>query len=241
MSGSSSRVMKFSGIMPSSTGRGTFAEFVCAREKLIALKPANLTFEQAAAVPLAAMTALQGLRDKGNIQPGQKVLIQGASGGVGTFAVQIAKALGLKSPRCAARGTWKWCVPLGQIMSSITRRRFHPKRAAVRPDPGCERIPSLSDYLRALKPEGIYVVAGVPWLQLIQAASNRKKISKPGPENICPSLEQSQEDLIIIKELLESGKIMPVIDGCYPLSKTPEAFWYFEKEHPRGKVVISVV
>jgi NADPH:quinone reductase-like Zn-dependent oxidoreductase len=100
----------------------------------------------------------------------------------------------------------------------------------------------LSDYLRALKPEGTYVVAGGSMFQLAQAASNRKKVPKTGSQKICvASLVQSQKDLILIKDLVESGKIMPIIDGCYPLSKTSEAFWYFEKVHPKGKVVISVV
>lgn len=99
----------------------------------------------------------------------------------------------------------------------------------------------ISDYLRALKPEGTYVVAGGSMLQLFQAALQRRRASKTGSQiTHVVSLVQSQKDLILIKELLESGKIMPVIDGCYPLRKTPEAFWYFEKVHPRGKVVISV-
>ena len=100
----------------------------------------------------------------------------------------------------------------------------------------------ISDYLRALNPEGICVVAGGSMFQLIQAASNKKRNSKTGGQKITiASLVQSQKDLILIKELLESGKIMPVIDGCYPLSKVPEAFWYFERVHPKGKVVISMV
>ncbi len=231
------------GYLPSATGRGTFAEFVCAKENLITLKPANLTFEQAAAVPLAAMTALQGLRDKGNIQPGQKVLINGASGGVGTFAVQIAKAFGAEVTAVCSTRNLEMVRSLGadhvidykvedftqngqQYDLILAVNGYHP----------------ISDYLRALKPEGTYVVAGGSMAQLFQAASNRKRISKTGGQKIYVlSLVQSQKDLIFIKELLESGKIMPVIDGCYPLSKTSEAFWYFEKAHPRGKVVISVV
>ena len=99
----------------------------------------------------------------------------------------------------------------------------------------------ISDYLRVLKPEGTYVVAGGAIFQLIQAASYRKKVSKTGGQKIVvASLVQSQKDLNLIKDLLESGKIMPVIDGCYPLSETADAFWYFEKEHPRGKVVITM-
>jgi NADPH:quinone reductase-like Zn-dependent oxidoreductase len=230
------------GYLPSATGRGTFAEYVCAKENAITLKPADLTFEQAAAVPLAAMTALQGLRDNGNIQPGQKVLINGASGGVGTFAVQIAKAFGAEVTAVCSTRNLEMVRSLGadhvidykvedftkngqQYDLILAVNGYHP----------------ISDYLRALKLQGTYVVAGGSMAQLAQAASNGKRISKTGGQKIVVlSLVQSQKDLNFIKELLESGKIMPVIDGCYPLSKTPEAFWYFEKEHPKGKVVITM-
>lgn len=111
----------------SACGWGAFAEYVCASEDALVLKPTNVPSEQAAAVPLAAVTALQGLRDKGRIKAGQKVLINGASGGVGTFAVQIAKSFGLKSLACAARARWTWCVHLGQTTSSTTREKILPK------------------------------------------------------------------------------------------------------------------
>ena len=207
------------------------------------LKPANLTFEQAAAVPLAAMTALQGLRDKGNIQPGQKVLINGASGGVGTFAVQIAKAFGAEVTAVCSTRNLEMARSLGadhvidykkedftksgqQYDLILVVNGYHP----------------LSDYLKALKPEGTVAICGGSLITLFQAARNAKKVSRSGGQKIfVVSLQQNQEDLIFIKELLESGKIKPVIDGCYPLSKTPEAFWYFEKVHPRGKIVIRVV
>jgi len=231
------------GYLPSATGRGTFAEYVCANEKAITLKPANLTFEQAAAVPEAAMTALQGLRDKGNLHPGQKVLINGASGGVGTFAVQIAKAFGAEVTAVCSTRNLEMVRSLGadhvidykvedftqngqQYDLILAVNGYHP----------------ISDYLHALKPEGTYVVAGGSMFQLFQAVSNGKRISKTGGQKTyIVSLEHNNKDLVFIKELLESGKIMPVIDGCYPLSKTSEAFWYFEKVHPKGKVVISVV
>ncbi len=230
------------GYLPSATGCGTFAEYVCASEKLVALKPANLTFEQAAAVPLAAMTALQGLRDNGNIQPGQKVLIQGASGGVGTFAVQIAKAFGAEvTAVCSTRN-----IEMARALGSdyvIDYKVEDFTQSGVQYDLilAVNGYHPISDYLNALKPEGTYVVTGGSMLQLIQAGSNAKRVSKSGGQKIVVvSLKQNQEDLIFIKELLESGRIKPVIDGCYSLSNTPEAFYYFEKEHPRGKVVISV-
>jgi NADPH:quinone reductase-like Zn-dependent oxidoreductase len=230
------------GYLPTATGRGTFAEYVCAKENLITLKPANLTFEQAAAVPLAAMTALQGLRDNGNIQPGQKVLINGASGGVGTFAVQIAKAFGAEVTAVCSTRNLDMVRSIGadhvidykvedftqngqQYDLILAVNGYHP----------------ISEYLRALNAEGIYVVAGGSMLQLFQAARQGQRASKTGSQRTYViSLVQSQKDLNFIKELLESGKIMPVIDGCYPLNKTPEAFWYFEKEHPKGKVVITM-
>jgi NADPH:quinone reductase-like Zn-dependent oxidoreductase len=231
------------GYLPSATGHGTFAEYVCAKENLMALKPANLTFEQAAAVPEAAMTALQGLRDHGNIQPGQKVLIYGASGGVGTFAVQIAKAFGAEvTAVCSTRNLdmvrslgadyvidYKkedWINNGQQYDLILAVNGYHP----------------ISDYLRSLKPDGSCAVVGGSMLQLFQAAINKKKNSKTGLQKISiVSLVQRQKDLMLIKELCESGKIMPVVDACYLLSRTVEAFWYFEKVHPKGKVVVSVV
>ncbi len=231
------------GYLPSATGRGTFAEFVCAKENLITLKPANLTFEQAATVPEAAMTALQALRDKGNIQPGQEVLINGASGGVGTFAVQLAKAFGAEVTAVCSTRNLEMVRSLGAD-HVIDYKKEDFTKSGQRYDLilAVNGYHPISDYLRALKPEGSCVVVGGSMFQLAQAASNGKRMSKTGGQKITiVSLVQSQKDLILIKELLESGKIMPVIDRCYPLSKTPEAFWYFEKVHPKGKVVISVV
>lgn len=231
------------GYMPSATGRGTFAEFVCADEKMISFKPANLTFEQAAAVPLAAMTALQGLRDSGNIRPSQKVLINGASGGVGTFAVQIAKAFGAEVTAVCSTRNLEMVRSIGaDHVIDYKKEDFTKNGQQYDLILAVNGYHPISDSLKALKPEGTYVVAGGSMIQLFQAASNGKRISKVGRQKTyVVSLVQSQKDLNFIKELLESGKIMPVIDGCYPLSKTPEAFWYFEKVHPRGKVVISMV
>ena len=230
------------GYLPSATGRGTFAEYVCASEKLITLKPVNLTFEQAAAVPLAAMTALQGLRDKGNIQPGQKVLIQGASGGVGTFAVQIAKAFGAEVTAVCSTRNLEMVHSLGaDHVIDYKKEDFTKSGQQYDLILAVNGYHPLSDYLRALKPEGNFVVAGGSMRQLIQAGSRAKRNPMPETQKISIlSLEQNSSDLILIKELLEAGDIKPVIDGCYPLEKTPEAFRYFENEHPKGKVVIRV-
>lgn len=230
------------GYLPSATGRGTFAEYVCANENAITLKPANLTFEQAAAVPVAALTALQGLRDKGNIQPGQKVLINGASGGVGTFAVQIAKAFGADVTAVCSTRNLEMTRSIGaDHVIDYKKEDFTHNGQHYDLILAVNGYHPITDYLRALSPEGSYVVAGGSMLQLFQAGLHRQRASKTGRQRTCVvSLVQSQKDFFFMNELLESGKIMPVIDGRYPLSKTAEAFWYFEKEHAKGKVVITV-
>jgi NADPH:quinone reductase-like Zn-dependent oxidoreductase len=231
------------GYLPSATGRGTFAEYVCAREKYISLKPANLTFEQAAAVPLAAITALQGLRNKGNIQSGQKVLINGASGGVGTFAVQIAKAFGAEVTGVCSTRNLEMVHSLGaDHVIDYSEEDFTQNGQQFDLILAVNGYHPISDYLRALKPEGSYVVAGGSMLQLVQAASNGKKSTRlSNQKTYTLTLEHNEKDLVFIKDLLETEKIKPVIDACYPLSKTSDAFWYFEKTHPRGKVIISIV
>ena len=230
------------GYLPSATGRGTFAEYVCANENAIALKPSNLTFEQAAAVPVAALTALQGLRDKGSIQPGQKVVINGASGGVGTFAVQIAKAFGAEvTAVCGARNL-DMARSLGaDHVIDYMREDFTRNGQQYDLILAVNGYRSISDFLRALKPGGNYVVAGGSMRQLIQAALQGRQIPKVEDKKThIVSLVQSQTDLFLLKELLESRKVIPVIDGCYPLHKTADAFWYFEKEHAKGKVIITM-
>ena len=231
------------GYLPSATGRGTLAEYVCAREKYISLKPANLTFEQAAAVPLAAMTALQGLREKGNIQPMQKVLINGASGGVGTFAVQVARAFGAEVTGVCSTRNLEIVRSLGaDHVIDYTKEDFTKNGLKYDLILAVNGYHPISDYLRALKPEGTFVVAGGSMLQLIQAASNNKRSTKlSNQKTYTLTLEHKEKDLVFITDLLESGKIKPVIDACYPLYKTVDAFWYFEKTHPSGKVVICVV
>jgi NADPH:quinone reductase-like Zn-dependent oxidoreductase len=191
---------------------------------------------------MAAITALQGLRDKGNIQPGQKVLVQGASGGVGTFAVQIAKAFGAEVTGVCSTRNLDMVRSIGadhvidykKADFTLNGRRYDLILAVNGYHP-------ISDYLRALGPEGVYVVAGGSMVQLFQASLQGRRNSQSGSQKAhVVSLVQSQKDLVFMKELLESGKVIPVIDGCYPLSKTPEAFRYFEKVHPKGKVVITM-
>lgn len=220
---------------------GTFAEYTCAGENDIALKPANLSFEQAAAVPLAAMTALQGLRDKGNIQPGQNVLIQGASGGVGMYAVQIAKSFGATvTGVCSTRNV--------DMVRSIGADRVvdYTKQDFTRNGQRYDLILAvngyhpISDYMRALTPEGTCVVAGGSMAQLFQAMLQRRGAKSGEQKTHVVSLVQNQKDLLFVKELLESGKVAPVIDGCYPLDKTVQAFQYFENVHPKGKIVITI-
>lgn len=223
-------------------GGRTFAEFVCAGEDEIALKPAGHSFEEAAAVPLAAITALQGLRDRGNIQAGQKVAIQGASGGVGSFAVQLAKYFGAEVTAVCSTRNLEMARNLGadQVIDykkeDFTRsgRQYNLILAA-------NGYHSMSDYLRALAPEGICVVAGGSMRQLFPAMLQGRQNGKAGGKKVfVVSMKPSHPDLLLVKELLETGKLIPVIDGCYPLEQTAEAMRYIENTHARGKVVITM-
>jgi NADPH:quinone reductase-like Zn-dependent oxidoreductase len=223
-------------------GGGTFAEYVCAGEDEIALKPANLSFEQAAAVPLAAITALQGLRDKGSVRPGQKVLIQGASGGVGTFAVQLVKFFGAEvTGVCSAKNLdMVRSLGAGHVID-YSKEDFTRKEQRYDLIFAVNGYHPIGDYLRALNPAGVYVAAGGSMVQLFQAVLQGRRNSKTGGRKIeVVSMKENKNDLTCVQELLESGKIVPVIDGCYPLGKAAEAFRYFEKAHAKGKVVITV-
>jgi len=216
---------------------GSFAEYVCAPEELLALKPAKLTFEQAAAVPLAAFTALQGLRNKGRIQPGQKVLINGASGGVGTFAVQIAKSFGTEVTGVCSTRNLDLVRSIGaDHVIDYTQADFtkNGQRYDLIFDAVGNR--SVADYKRALRPNGICSVAGFTNL------SRLFQVMLLGGKNIgmMETAKANQKDLFFIKELLEAGTVVPVIDRCYPLSEVPEAIRYLEAGHARGKVVITI-
>jgi NADPH:quinone reductase-like Zn-dependent oxidoreductase len=223
---------------------GGFAEFVCAPEELLALKPAKMTFEQAAAVPIAAFTALQGLRNKGQIQSGQKVLINGASGGVGTFAVQIAKSFGTEVTGVCSTRNMDMVRSIGaDHVIDYTQADFttNGQRYDLIFDAVGNR--SVSDFKRALRPNGICAVAGFTTLsRLFQVIFLGAWVSRTGSQKIglMKTAKPNQTDLVFIKELLEVGKVVPVIDRCYPLSEVPEAIRYLEAGHARGKVVITV-
>ena len=226
--------------------RGAFAEYVCASEKAMVLKPANVTFEQAAAVPVAAVSALQGLRDKGQIQPGQKVLINGAAGGVGTFAVQIAKVFGADVTGVCSTRNMDMVRSIGaRHVVDYTKEDF--TRSGQRYDLIFDIVGnhSLSDCRRALTPEGTLVLVGGPdkgrWLGPLTGVLKAVVMSWFVSQKLRPFLAHlNKDDLMVMRELLEAGKVTPVIDRTYPLSEVPDAIRYLEEGHARGKVVITI-
>jgi NADPH:quinone reductase-like Zn-dependent oxidoreductase len=228
---------------------GAFAEYVCRRaEGAVALKPANITFEQAASVNIAGITALQGLRDKGKVQPGQKVLINGASGGVGTFAVQIAKSFGADVTGVCSTRNVDLVRSLGaDHVIDYTKEDF--AKGKQRYDVILDNVPnhSLSECRRILNPNGKYVMIGGggpndsrwvgPFGRVIHALVLSPFISqKMGMMMADPS----QKDLTVLADMMQSGKLKPVIDRTYKLDQVPEAIRYLEEGHARGKVIIAV-
>jgi len=228
----------------SGCGWGAFAEYVSVPENALALKPANLTFEEAAAVPLAAFTALQGLRDKGQIQLGQKVLINGASGGVGTFAVQIAKSFGAEvTGVCSTRNVDMVRSIGADHVIDYTQEDFTKNGQHYDLIYCAVGNRSAAAYKRALNPGGICVVAGFTTIShmLFQVLFLGAWVSKTGSKKMGTMLAKpNQKDLVLIKELLETGKVVPVIDRRYTLSEIPEAIRYLEEGHAQGKVVITM-
>jgi NADPH:quinone reductase-like Zn-dependent oxidoreductase len=223
----------------------SFAEYVCANENAaLALKPANMTFEQAAAVPLAAFTALQGLRDKGQIQSGQKVLVNGASGGVGTFAVQIAKSFGAEVTGVCSTRNLDMVRSIGaDHVIDYTREDFTNNGQRYDLIYCAVGNRSTTDYMRALNPQGVCVIAGFTNLRLLFEHMILGPFrSKAGGKQVgqMDTAKANPKDLAFLKELLETGKVKPVIDRCYPLAEVPEALRYLEEGHAQGKVVITV-
>ena len=227
----------------SESGMGAFAEFVCAPENVVASKPGNLSFAEAAAVPSAGVTALQGIRDCGEIQSGQKVLINGASGGVGTYAVQIAKMYGAEVTAVCSTGKIEMARAIGaDHVIDYTKEDFSQNGQLYDLIIGVNGYHSLSDYRRALSPEGIYVMIGGSMTQIFQAELLGPLMSKKGGKQMrsMGSVKINQKDLVVMKEFLEGGKVVPVIDRRYALNETAEAFRYLGEGHAKGKIVITL-
>lgn len=226
----------------SGCGWGGFAEYVTVPEDALALKPNNISFEEAAASPMAGVTALQGLRDKGKIKSGHKVLIYGASGGVGTFAVQIAKAFGAEvTGVCSTRNV--------EILRSIGADHIidYTKESLTHHQEyydlvlGVNGSNSLSTYKRVLKINGNFVHVGGSESQLYQTLFLGPFISMTGSKKISSLLQRAnQKDLNDLKELLETSKVKPIIDKRFKLGEITEAFKYFQEGHAQGKVVITI-
>jgi NADPH:quinone reductase-like Zn-dependent oxidoreductase len=221
---------------------GAFAEYVCVPENRLALKPSNLTHEEAATVPMTALTALQGLRDIGHIQPGQKVLIYGASGGIGTYAVQIAKYFGAEVTAVCSTRNLDMVRSIGadQVID-YTREDFTQDGQRYDLILATAGYRSIFDYKRALRPRGIYILAGGSGVQLFQGVFLGPWMSMTGNRKMRLFVEKpGTKDLLFLKELLEAGKVKPVIDRRYTLKEVAEALRYLEKGHARGKVAITV-
>jgi NADPH:quinone reductase-like Zn-dependent oxidoreductase len=227
-------------------GKGAFAEHAHAPENKLAPKPANLTFEQAAAVGVSGLTALQGLRDHGRLQPGQTVLITGASGGVGTFAVQLAAAFGAQVTGVCSTTKVDMVRSIGAShVIDYTREDFADGKQRYDLILDIGGNPSLSRLRRALNPKGTLVIAGGEtggrWLggadRQLRALLLSRFVDQKLTTFIC---RENREDLLVLKELIEAGRITPVIDRSYPLSEGPKAIRYLEQGHARGKVVITI-
>jgi NADPH:quinone reductase-like Zn-dependent oxidoreductase len=223
-------------------GLGGFAEYVCTTEDRLALKPANLSFEEAAAVPVAAITALQGLRDHGQIERGQSVLIDGASGGVGTFAVQIAKSFGAEVTAVCSPGNVDKARSIGaDHVIDYTREDFTQSGQRYDLILGANAHHSIFDYRRALRRNGIFVMIGGGMARILQAAALGPLLSRLGSKKIRFFIAKiNTKDLVFLKDLLEAGAIAPVIDRRYPLSETADALRYREAGHAKGKVVVGI-
>ena len=227
----------------SASGWGGFAEYACAPENAFALKPTNLSFEEAAAVPMAAVTALQGIRHAGQIRPGQKVLINGASGGVGTFAVQLAKSSGAEVTAVVSARNVDMARSIGaDHVIDYTKEDFTKTGQQYDLILAANGDRSISDYRRALTPTGVYVQTGGSTTQMSQAMIQGPWISMTGSQKMGSMgvAKPNQNDLVTMKNLLEAGKVKPVIDRTYPLSEVAAAIRYFEEGHAQGKVVITV-
>jgi len=226
---------------------GAFAEYTCVTEdneprQVLVRKPANISFEEATALPIAAITALQSLRDKGQIQSGQKVLITGASGGVGTFAVQIAKSFGAEVTGVCSTSKMEMVRSIGaDHIIDYTQEDFTKSGKLYDLILDVAAYGSILDRKHSLSPKGIYVCIGGSMAKYFQAMFLGPLISMIGNKKICSNLgNPTQKDLIFLLELFKADKVVPVIDRRYPLSEVAEALRYLEEGRARGKVLITV-
>lgn len=221
-------------------GWGGYAEYVCAKENALALKPASMTFEQAAAIPQAGALALQSVYDKGKVRRGQKVLINGAGGGVGTFAVQVARSLGAEVTGVDSAEKLDMLRTLGaEDVIDYKQEDFteNGNRYDVIIDVISGR--SIFRYRHSLNPEGKFIMIGGATSVILQAMLMGGLVSKMSGRQIGMLAYKPNKDLDVMVKLFEEGKIVPVIDKCYPLHQTPEAFRYFSEGRVKGKVVIT--
>ena len=225
----------------SECGLGGFAEYVSVPENALTLKPANISFMEAAAVPMAGVTALQGLREKGQIRANQKVLIHGASGGVGTFAVQIAKSFGAEVTAVCSTGKMDMLRSIGaDHVIDYTKEDFTQNGKRYDLIIGANGYRSLSDYKRALSADGRYVCTGGSTKQIFESILLGGLMTVNGNRKIINLYSKpNKKDLVFMNELLEAGKVKPVMDKSYTLNEVPEAFRYFGAGHVGGKVVIT--
>jgi NADPH:quinone reductase-like Zn-dependent oxidoreductase len=223
-------------------GAGGFAEYVAVPESGLVRKPARLSLEESAAVPMAAITAMKGLRDSGNLQPGQKVLINGASGGVGTFAVQIAKAMGGEVTAVCSTAKMDMARSLGaDYVIDYTQEDFTQSGEQYDLILAVNGYHPLRDYQRALTPEGTYVLVGGDNAQIFEALLLARWYSRRSSQNMTIlSFSSTQEDLACVKELIEAGKVAPVIDLRFPLDEVDDAIRCLEAGCSKGKIIIKV-
>ena len=225
----------------SGSGFGAFAEYVCAREDDLVMKPASMTFDEAAAVPQAAILALQGVREKGQIQPGQKVLINGAGGGAGTFAIQIAKSFGGEVTGVDSTRKLDIMRAVGaDHVVDYTQEDFTKKGQRYDWILDFAAHHSIFDYNRSLCPKGIYVIVGGASARIFQVLFLGPLISMITRKKMRILMHKQNKDLALMEELFKAGKVKPVIDKLYPLSEVSEAFRYFGEGLHRGKIVITV-
>lgn len=226
----------------SGCGWGGFAEYATVPENSLVMKPSNISYEEAAAVPMAATTALQSLRDKGKIKSGQKVLINGASGGVGTFAVQIAKSFGAEVTAVCSTRNLDIIKSIGaDNVIDYTKENFTKNNELYDIILAVNGYQPISAYKGSLNQNGKYVMVGGSGAQLTQAMILGPLLSMTGSKKLGSFLQRpNQTDLIFIRDLIEAGQLKPVIDRYYKMSEVPNAFRYFEEGHTQGKIVITM-